>query len=43
MELESKAKIRFKVTRRIPALSVSETKMFDSRAKAMKQLDEWLH
>ena len=42
IELQSEAGIKFKVTRRIPALSVSETKVFDSQAEAMKQLEDWL-
>jgi len=42
IELQSGARIKFKVTRRIPALSVSETKVFDSQAEAKKQLEDWL-
>lgn len=33
---------RFKVTRRIPELSVAETKVFSSKEEAKKQFDEWL-
>jgi len=34
--------MRFKVTRRVPYLSVSETKIFESKEEAKKQFDEWL-
>lgn len=33
---------RFKVTRRIPELSVAETKIFVSKKKAKKQFEDWL-
>jgi hypothetical protein len=33
---------RFKVTRRIPSVQVSETKIFTSKQEAKKQFDEWL-
>ncbi len=33
---------KFKVTRRLPDLSVSETKIFSSMEKAQKQFEEWL-
>jgi hypothetical protein len=33
---------RFKVTRRMPEMSVAETKIFDTKEEAKKQLDEWL-
>lgn len=32
----------YKVTKRIPELSVSETKLFDNKGDAEKQLNEWL-
>ena len=41
IELKENGK-RYKVTRRIPGMSVSETKMFKSKEEAMKQLEEWL-
>ena len=41
MQLEEDGK-RFKVTRRIPKLSVSETKFFKTKEKAKKQFEEWL-
>ena len=34
---------RFKVTRRIPELNISETKIFTSKEEAKKQFDEWLN
>jgi len=33
---------KYKVTRRMPSLGVAETKMFDSKEKALKQFHEWL-
>ena len=41
MELKDNGK-KFKVTRRIPELSVSETKLFRTKKKAKKQFDDWL-
>jgi len=32
----------FKVTRRIPLLSVSETKFFSTKDEAKKQVEDWL-
>ena len=32
----------FKVTRRLPDLTVSETKIFASKEEAQKQFDKWL-
>jgi hypothetical protein len=42
MELSNGKHRRFKVTRRSPELAVAETKMFRSRSKAKRQLEEWL-
>jgi len=42
VELQENGKKKFKVTKRIPALSVSDTKVFDSKEEAKKQFDEWL-
>ena len=33
---------KYKLTRRLPALSIAETKMFKSKEKAVKQFQEWL-
>lgn len=33
---------KFKVTRRLPELSVAETKMFRTKKKAKRQFDDWL-
>lgn len=41
-EYKENEKTLFKVTRRIPELSVSETKVFDSKEEAKKQFEEWL-
>jgi len=42
IELQENGKKKFKVTRRVPYLSVSETKVFESKEEAKKQFDEWL-
>lgn len=41
MELKDNGR-KFKVTRRIPELYVSETKLFRTKKKAKKQFDDWL-
>lgn len=42
MELKNNKGKRFKLTRRLPNLSVAETKFFRSRKKAKKQFEDWL-
>lgn len=42
IELKKNGRKNYKVTRRMPELHVSETKIFTSKKKAMKQLQEWL-
>mgnify|MGYP001617041006 CR=1 len=42
MQLENGTEIKFKVTRRMPSLSIAETKMFNSKEEAKRQFDEWL-
>jgi len=42
MELEEENRIKYKVTRRIPELSVAETKIFNSKEEAKQQFEEWL-
>jgi len=42
IELEDDMGKKYKVTRQITELSVSETKIFRSKQKAKKQLEEWL-
>ena len=34
---------KYKVTRRLPELSVAETKIFEKLEEAKKQFDEWLN
>ncbi len=34
---------KFKVTRRLPEMSVAETKIFKSKKEAKEQFDEWLN
>ena len=41
MEIENGGK-RYKVTKRVPELNVSETKVFESKKEAKKQFEEWL-
>ena len=33
---------KFKVTRRLPEMSVAETKIFRSKKRAKKKFDDWL-
>jgi hypothetical protein len=42
MELDSYCGKKFKVTRRLPEMSVAETKIFTTKKKAKKLFDEWL-
>lgn len=42
LEFEDSVGKKFKVTRRIPAYTISETKIFDSKEKAQQQIQEWL-
>ena len=43
MELKKNGKIEYKVTRRMPELHVAETKIFDTKEEALRQMEEWLH
>lgn len=42
MKIQDGNKISFKVTRRLPELSVAETKIFNSLEKAKEQFGLWL-
>lgn len=42
MEYQDETGTKYKVTRRIPELSVAETKIFNSKEKAKEQFEEWL-
>ena len=42
MEFENHIGKKYKVTRRLPDLSVAETKVFESKEEAKKQFDQWL-
>ena len=42
IELKNDKKRKYKVTRRIPELSVSEIKMFNSKKRAKNQFNKWL-
>jgi len=42
IKLEDNIGKKYKVTRRLPNLSVAETKIFRSKEEAKKQFDEWL-
>lgn len=33
---------KFKVTKRIPDMSISETELFDTKEEALRQFEEWL-
>ena len=41
-EFEAENEKHYKVTRRIPSMSVAETKVFSSKEEAKRQFDEWL-
>lgn len=42
MEFENNGGKKFKVTRRVPHMSVAETKVFISKEEAKKQFYAWL-
>jgi hypothetical protein len=42
IELQNGVGKRYKVTRKIPELSVSETKFFRSKKTAIQKFNEWL-
>ncbi|MBI5881225.1 hypothetical protein HZB90_03780 [archaeon] len=42
MELQNNIGRKYKVTRRLPEFSISETVVFRSKEAAKKQLDEWI-
>jgi hypothetical protein len=42
IEVKSSKRKWYKVTRRLPDLRVSETKIFSSKEKARKQFQEWI-
>lgn len=42
MEIVDEEGKKYKVTRRLPVMSVAETKIFDSKEKAIKQFNDWL-
>ena len=41
-EIENRRGKLFKVTRRLPAMAVAETKVFRSKEQALRQFNEWL-
>lgn len=43
IELEDNIGKKYKVTRKIAELSISETKIFRTKEEARKQLEEWLN
>jgi hypothetical protein len=42
MELKNSEGKKFKVTRRLPSMSIAETKVFKTKEEAKKQFEEWL-
>ena len=42
IEVENSIGKKYKVTRRIPEMSVAETKVFRTKEEAKKQFNEWL-
>jgi hypothetical protein len=43
IELQNSKGKKYKVTRRLPDLSVAETRVFTSKKKAKALFDEWLN
>jgi hypothetical protein len=43
IELQNSKGKKYKVTRRLPELLVSETRVFSSKKKAKQLFDEWLN
>jgi hypothetical protein len=43
IELQNSKGKKFKVTRHLPELGVSETKIFSSKKEAKQLFDEWLN
>jgi len=41
-KFQNKNGAKFKVTRRLPEMSVAETKLFSSKKKAKRLFDDWL-
>ncbi len=42
IEFKDNKRKKFKITRRIPELTVAETKIFKSKHQALKKFKEWL-
>lgn len=42
LEVKNSESMKYKVTRSIPELSISETKVFKSKKEAIKQFNDWL-
>ena len=42
MEIKENNIIKYKVTKRLPEMSVAETKIFSSKEDALHQVKEWL-
>lgn len=42
MEIQNHEGKKFKVTRRLPEMSVAETKIFKTKKQTKKQFEEWL-
>ena len=43
MEIREENTIKYKVTRRMPSMSIAETKVFNSKIEAIRQFKEWLN
>ena len=42
VEIEDKEGKKYKITRRLPEMSVAETKILKNKEEAIKQFNEWL-
>ena len=42
IELKKNGETKYKVTRRLPEMSVAETKIFDTKEEALNKIQDWL-
>lgn len=43
IELKKNGATKYKVTRRMPEMHVAETKIFETKEEALRQMEEWLN
>lgn len=42
IELKKNGETKYKVTRRMPEMHAAETKIFNTKNEALRQMEEWL-